>query len=147
MKCSPAESGRLLKAATVLELCATCALSTGKRGHPLFPATPMNGGRGSGQLGAPPVWWPTCSAGTCDWKEGSPAEQAAGSSPARVCCCCVPLGIEAHRLRLVNDWHRSQPCEEWWYKNGVGALRTECLKVKWKWSCSVVSDSLRPHGL
>ena len=28
----------------------------------------------------------------------------------------------------------------------IGSVTTKC-QTKWKWSCSVVSDSLRPHGL
>ena len=64
-------------------------------------------------------------------------------------CCphyCYVTSVVSDSLRP----HRQQPTHPWdspGKNTGVGChFLLQCRKVKWKWSRSVVSDSLRAHG-
>ena len=48
------------------------------------------------------------------------------------------------RITWKPQWSHRWPQGRKWSQGGENALGE---KWKWKWSCSVVSDSLRPHGL
>ena len=49
-----------------------------------------------------------------------------------------------HRVR--HDWS-DLAAAQWDYFNGEMEVKAALQWVKWNESCSVVSDSLRPHGL
>ena len=77
----------------------------------------------------------------------------------RCCCCCCCCCSGASVVSDSCATHRRQPTRlpgPWdppGKNTGVGChFLLQCMKVKresekWKWSCSVVSDSSRPHGL